>query len=244
MARHLETLVELQEVLVQLADARSRHSQVPEAVAVLQAQDEDLAQRIAALEETAEEADREKRAAEGSSQEAKEKAEHYEAQIPRVTTQKEYGALLSEIDAAKQAREAAEESALASIELADTSRKEVETLASERQELSEQLSGGVKEWEAARPELEQQIDQLEARSAALKEQLPPQIANLFERLLERHQGEPLARIVEIERPKGKMWRCEACNYSVRPQVVMQVRSGNDVVLCDTCQRVFFFDEPA
>ncbi|REJ81485.1 MAG: hypothetical protein DWQ36_24835 [Acidobacteria bacterium] len=242
MARHLDTLVELQDVLVRLADARERHASVPEPVAELQRESAELEAGIARLQEAIETADQDKRSAEGSAADARDKAQKYEAQIPRVTTQKEYGALLSEIDAAKRSQEAADDAALAAIELADTSRGELDALAERHGEVATALAEGLAEWELQRPEIEQTVAQLEQRAEELRQQLTPQVASLFERLVERHGGDPLARIVEIERPGANMWRCAACNYSVRPQVVVQVRAGNDVVLCDTCQRVFYFDE--
>jgi predicted nucleic acid-binding Zn-ribbon protein len=242
MARHLVTLVELQEVLVRLVDARSRHAAVPEPLAALQEENEQLTARIAELQNVISEADSEQRSAEGLATEAQQKAEHFESQTSLVTTQKEYGALLSEIDAAKQARETADESALAAIERADVSRTELETLTAQQAELAEKLAAGLAEWESERPELEAEVQGLEQRAEGLRAELPPQVATLFERLLTRHTGSPLARIIEIERPGATMWRCEACNYSVRPQVVVQVRTGNEVVLCDTCQRVFYFDD--
>ena len=52
----------------------------------------------------------------------------------------------------------------------------------------------------------------------------------------------MSHVIKVERPKGAIWRCASCNYSVRPQVAMQVRTGAEIVQCDTCLRILFFEE--
>ena len=242
MATNLERLVELQGVLTRLEEVRSNYESPPEPVATLRAENERLEQRIAELQGVTEEADSERRNAEGVGTDAQEKVKHYESQISQVTTQKEYGALLSEIDTANQSRADADETALAAIERADTARTEIEELKARQEEVAGDLGQGLEEWEAQRPELKAELEQLDGQADVLREQLTPQIASLFERLLVRIEGNPMSHVIKVERPKGAIWRCASCNYSVRPQVAMQVRTGAEIVQCDTCLRILFFEE--
>lgn len=68
----------------------------------------------------------------------------------------------------------------------------------------------------------------------------------FDRLLERHNGVALASIREMEqRSKGpRMWHCGACNYRIRPQVVVEIRGEDALIECDSCKRILYFDEAA
>src|SRR5205823_12737689 len=36
-------------------------------------------------------------------------------------------------------------------------------------------------------------------------------------------------------------KCMACQVMLRPQTYNEVRSGNQVIICDSCQRILYFD---
>src|SRR5262245_2027037 len=101
MTQHLETIVELEQALGELGDADRRLHGIPDWMRELH--DEHVARRaeIEALEQNTEEAARERRTAEAAVQDAQEKLKKFQQQINRVSTQREYGALLQEIDTAK-----------------------------------------------------------------------------------------------------------------------------------------------
>ncbi len=70
---------------------------------------------------------------------------------------------------------------------------------------------------------------------------------MFDRILDRYPGGALAPVRSIERPgKGQReWHCGACNYRVRPQAVVEIRNGSNLVQCDSCKRILYLEaEPA
>jgi predicted nucleic acid-binding Zn-ribbon protein len=56
----------------------------------------------------------------------------------------------------------------------------------------------------------------------------------------------VAPVRPIDRPgRGQReWHCSACNYRVRPQVVVEVRDGSSLIQCDSCKRILFLEEQA
>ena len=189
--------------------------------------------------------EQERRAAESESAELQTKVDHYQGQIPQVTTQREYGALLSEIDAAKQRKRELEEGALAALEVLEAAKTEREGLEAEFKSVNDQYQEQLAAWEADKPSVAGEIEQLEAQQVVLKEKLPKLALRQFERTFERKGGNPMALIQVIEqvgRNARKIYSCSGCNYEVRPQVVVEIRSTGEVQMCDGCGSIFYLED--
>lgn len=244
MTQHLETIVELQRALLDLKDAEQRLHGIPDWMRELH--DEHVVRRaeIDSLQEAAETASKERRAAEAATADAQEKLKKYQQQINRVSTQREYGALLQEIDTAKGQISGFEEQALSSLERYEQTEKDLGTRRESFRELDERYAAETSRWEAEKPSIAEQIEALRARIAELKQRLPRNVTAQFERILERHPLGALAPVRLIERPgKGpREWHCAVCNYRVRPQSVVEIRNTGNLVQCDSCKRILYLEE--
>src|SRR5687768_12437856 len=109
--QHLRTIVRLQRALDELRRAERQLAGVPDWMEELHGQHSARLAEIAAVQEAAEEAARNRRRAEGAIQEAAEKLKHFQQQVSLVRTQREYSALLTEIDTVKASIKSLEEQA-------------------------------------------------------------------------------------------------------------------------------------
>jgi predicted nucleic acid-binding Zn-ribbon protein len=247
MNQNLETIVELQRSLTYLRDAEQRLHGIPDWMRELH--DEHVARRaeIDILLEVAEEAARERRAAESAVADAQEKLKKYQQQINKVSTQREYGALLQEIDTVKSQIVAFEEQAFSSLERHDQTQRDLAAKREGFRELDERYQAELARWESEKPDVERQVESLRGLVTTLKERLPRPVLAQFERIRERNPGGALAPVRLIERPgRGpREWHCAACNYRVRPQTVVEIRNSNSLVQCDSCKRILYLeDEPS
>jgi predicted nucleic acid-binding Zn-ribbon protein len=244
MNQNLQNILELQAALSRLREAEERLQGIPEWMRELH--DEHAARRgeIQALEETAEEAVRQRRAAEAAVQDAQEKLKRYQQQINRVSTQREYGALLQEIDTVKGQISSQEEQAFSSLEHYEQAQKDLAALRESFREVEERYSAEMGRWEGEKPEIARQAEDLRGRISDLKQRLPRNVVSQFERILERYPAGAVAPVRPIERPgRGQRdWHCAACNYRVRPQAVVEIRNGSALVQCDACKRILFLEE--
>ncbi len=201
---------------------------------------------IQALEETAEEAARQRRAAEAAVQDAQEKLKKYQQQINRVSTQREYGALLQEIDTVKGQISSQEEQAFSSLEHHEQAQKDLTALRESFLEIEARYAAEMARWESEKPEIARQVGDLQARIEDLKRQLPRNVVSQFERILDRYPAGAMAPARPIERPgKGQReWHCAVCNYRVRPQAIVEIRNGTSLVQCDACKRILYLEEQA
>src|SRR5947199_3179866 len=245
MSQNLQTILELQQALSQLRDAEQRLHGIPDWMRELHEEHEIRKAEIESLEAAAAEAARERRTAEAAVQDSQEKLKKYQQQINKVSTQREYGALLQEIDTVKGQISTGEEQALSSLDSAEKAQTELETLRESFREIEERYAAEQTRWEAEKPGIARQVEELRSRLATLRQQLPRNVVAQFERILERYPSGAVAPVRIIERPgqKQREWHCAACNYRVRPQVVVEIRNGGSLIQCESCKRILYL-EPA
>ncbi len=240
----LERVLALQEAKDALTEADQRLNGIPDWMSELHEEHSARKAEITALEETIEAAVMERKAAEGEIAEIQEKMKRYQEQINQVTTQREYGALLHEIDTAKARVEELEEAGIGSMEQRETAQGEVKQLRSDFKDLDERYSTELTKWEAEKPAVEKQVKSLTRKVDKLRGSLKRPYLVLFDRIASRNGGSALAPILLLEtnRKGPRRWHCGGCNFNVRPQVVVQVRTSNSLSQCDSCKRVLYLPE--
>jgi len=240
MAHQLDDIVKLQGALSALTAAEEQISGIPEWMQELHAEYSQHKAEIEALEEQVEQARRERRQAEAEIEDLQERLKRYQQQINQVSTQREYGALLHEIDTVKGQISTAEETGLGAMAVREEAEQK---LAAEREAFTQvdtRYGEELARWEAEKPAIAARIEVLRGEIAVLQDRLPRGLVRQFERIRERYAGQGIAPILEVDRGRGpRFWHCGACNYSVRPQVVLEVRSTGSMHLCDGCKRILY-----
>jgi predicted nucleic acid-binding Zn-ribbon protein len=244
MNQTLQNVLELQAALTSLREAERRLHGIPDWMSELHEEHTARKAEIDRIEETAQEAGRQRRAAEAAVQDAQEKLKKYQQQINKVTTQREYGAILQEIDTVKGQISSPEEAAFAPLDQHEKADKELATLREGFREIEERYAAEMARWEGEKPGVARQVEELQGRIADIKQRLPRGIVAQFERILDRYPNGAVAPVRPLERPgqKQREWHCSACNYRVRPQVVVEIRNGSSLIQCDACKRILFFEE--
>jgi predicted nucleic acid-binding Zn-ribbon protein len=239
---HLRTIVRLQGALDALRRAEKQLSGVPEWMEELHSQHSARLSEIAAVGEAAEAAAHDRRKAEAAIQDATEKLKHYQQQISLVRTQREYSALLQEIDTVKASIKGLEEQALAGMEGYEQAQQRLAQERSAFSELDNRYQEALAKWQSERPAVEQQAETLRAEVGQLRGELPRGVLAQFERVYERRGGDAVAPLKKSSTGAGPIWHCGACNYRVRLQVAGEIRSKGSLVECDGCRRFLYVPE--
>jgi predicted nucleic acid-binding Zn-ribbon protein len=236
-------LVDFHRLARELAVATARLEGVPDEMRSLH--DEYTTAR-AALDELArgaEDAAHDRRLKEGAVSDAQEKLRKFQQQVSRVRKQNEYAALLSEIDQAKTALRNAEEGALEAIERSERLARELEERRSGIGGLEERYQAALADWEAKKPAVAAQARDLGADLAARRAELPKPIAAQYDRISVKYKGDVLTSVRRAERPNGAvLWHCATCNYQLRSQLALEVRTRGAVVQCDGCKRFLLAED--
>jgi len=171
---------------------------------------------------------------------SQEKLRHFQEQVSMVRNQREYGALLQEIDQVKDLIRSSEEEGLAALERQEEAQQPLVEKHEAFSGLDTRYTEALEQWETEKPAVAQRAEQLKRTIEELREQLPPNMLLRFDRIRERYKGRAMAEVKGLERGRmPKIWHCAACNYRVRPHVVMQILNEGSIVLCDSCKRILY-----
>ena len=244
MGSELGTIVDLQHTIDELKAADKLLAGVPDWMQELHDEHSQHKSSIEELEAEVEQAAAERRAAEAAVTDLRDKVKHFQEQIALVRNQREYGALLHEIDTAKQQISDLEEKAIEAMELQEAAAKRLAEHQESFEELDQRYSVELEKWEAQKPEVAKKATDLRDRVAVLKERVPRRRLALFERILTHRGGSALAAVHEVNRggKAQKIWHCAACNYRVRPQTVVAIQTSGSIETCDSCKRILFIAE--
>ena len=147
----LQRLIEFHRTARELAATRALLAGVPEEMRALHDEFTAAKEALGALEATARETRKARVAAEGAISDAQEKLRKFQQQVPRVRNQREYAALLTEIDGAKAEIKRLEEQALGALEAADRSIEELEARKAAFVDLEARYAEELAAWEARKP---------------------------------------------------------------------------------------------
>ena len=122
----ISQLVHLSRSMQSLASASALLAGVPESMRALHEEFTAAKAELALLEANATQAALDRRQAEAAIADAQEKLKHFQQQVSKVRNQREYGALLTEIDTVKQQTKTLEDAALAALTRSEEIGQELE----------------------------------------------------------------------------------------------------------------------
>lgn len=239
MPGYLDSIVALHESLTELNEAEALLAGIPDWMQELHGRHSAQKAEIDQKKAESEAAVLERRSAESAGLEAQEKQKHYQEQISRVSTQREYGALLKEIDTTKEQANSLEQQALEALERHETLQGEIEELTTSFAELDSEYNEQLAKWEKEKPAVGRRVNKLTKRVKELRAEIPKPIQSLFDRLHDRLSGKPLAQVHRVDALRGNnaTWFCSLCSYRVRPQLVVQIINEGSLNQCDSCKRI-------
>ena len=232
MLPEIENLLKLQDTDKEIRRLHDEVAELPKRVAVIE---QKLAGTKAQLEKAqaavkADEASRRKYDA--NITELRGKISKYRDQSLDVKTNDQYKALLHEIQFAEKEISANEDKILELMVNADTRDKEVKAA---QAELKAETAEIEKEKEAARQRTAED-EKLLAEWRGKRDQLRTGVNEDLLRHYERVSKFRGSGISEVRDHK-----CMACQVMLRPQTYNDVRSGKETVVCDSCQRILYFN---
>jgi len=232
MLSDLQNLMELQVADREIRRLKEEVAALPKRVSAIEAK---LAATKAQLEKAkaavkADEAARKKY--ETSIQDLQGKISKYRDQSLDVKTNDQYKALMHEIEFAQQEIRANEDRILDLMVNAETREKEVKAAEAE---LKAEMAEIEKEKAAARErtaEDEKQLAEWNTKRDGWRAGIDPDLLRHYERVF-KFRGSGISEVRDQ--------KCSACQVMVRPQTFNEVRTGDKLIFCESCQRILFYD---
>ncbi|MBN1556437.1 MAG: hypothetical protein JXA11_16980 [Phycisphaerae bacterium] len=156
-------------------------------------------------------------------------------------TNKEYAALLTQINTQKADNAKFEEQALKVLGEVDGLKAQVaETdkhIEQEESRLTEINAGSAEEIE----KLDTMLTKLQTQRDEAAGALPESILALFDRLSGQYDGEALAKVEVSGRRAPYTYTCGGCFMSLNAEHANALRTRDEVRQCDNCQRILYID---
>jgi uncharacterized protein len=231
--QQLQTLISLQAIDTRIAALEADAARLPKEIAAIHAAVEEAQTQVEQAKTRLDGARKDQRAKEKDLEVVQAKRAKNEARLYEVKTNKEYSAVLIEIEEIKQEKARMEEEVLVLMET------------------QERLAGDIRDAEAR---FKQRHGQGRTEEAALREQLrgievdlaaarterkelaatlPANILSDYDRILRARGGLALV-------PVAKPSFCGACRMTITPQRLQELRAQSSLIPCESCGRYLYW----
>lgn len=239
MGTTLEALLRLQNVERDLAQVRRRLKTRKGAVIAQEGRIAALTEDFSVLKEKL--LDRRKTADqyELDLQTKEEHVSHLRGSLNTAKTNKEYAAVLTEINTFKADNAKLEEDGLKVMQEIDQLRAEVETLEAQIAEQQNRLDQIEKESADEVARLTEMLQKLQAKREEAAQAIPREALSIFERIAENFDGEAMA-LIEIEgRKPPHTYVCGGCFMGLNAEHANVLRTRDEVRTCNNCGRILY-----
>jgi predicted nucleic acid-binding Zn-ribbon protein len=233
----LRALIDLQELDSRIARLEAEAARLPRAMETIKQAVADAVKSVEQMRSRFETTRKALRTKEKDLEVASAKRSKAESRLWEVKTNKEYSAVLLEIEEIKQEKSGVEEEILALMETQ-------ERLTADVREAEARLK--VREEQAAQEQavVRKKLDAVESDLAAVRAErqscardLAPSVLSSYERIARARGGVAVAA-VSVQAPV-----CGACRVTIRPQAIQELRSAEgDLKICESCGRFLYWTE--
>jgi uncharacterized protein len=232
MLPDIDKLLELQVADKEIRKLRDEVAVLPKRVAVIE---QKLAGTKAHLEKArtaakGDEANRKK--FEANIKDLQGKISKYRDQSLDVKTNEQYKAILNEIQFAEQEIRLNEDRILEVMVNVDAREKDVKAAEAELKAETAEIEKEKEEAKKVTAEDQKKLSEWNAKRDALRHGISEDILRQYERVA-KFRGTGLAEVRDQ--------KCMGCQVMLRPQTYNEVRNGEKVMVCESCQRIYYFN---
>lgn len=232
MKEELEKLVELQLTDSNIRRLKKAIETAEERRAVIEQEFELHASSIREIQAQHEKAKSERAEIEKQIADSKTYLERAERNLKHSQNQKEYETAMRETDALTKQIAAFETEVVDKMAAIEAIEKELEERAEEINSLESKREAALAAFDAEVDKDRSELGEVEKGRGGVFGTLPKNLATVYDRLAQRSRdGIAVAAVVNGS--------CSACYMSLRPQVQMEVRRGDQIIECESCTRILY-----
>ena len=231
----LRTLLRIQDQALEIRRSREVVESAPSRLEGIEAAFRERNAEYVTVRERFEELEHEQRSRTQELSVLEESRRKFQDALMQVKNQREYAAVLKEIDVVKAQAADHEDRILKAMDEVETLRTDLEARSAHISEEREKVASEMAQVEREVAEARVRIGKLEADRAACEAQLPRELVDGVRRIEDARQGVFLARAEDQI--------CQLCFVRVRPQVYQEIKLAAKIHSCGNCKRILYY-EPA
>jgi predicted nucleic acid-binding Zn-ribbon protein len=234
MQSDIELLLKLQVIDYDLGELERSKEYLPDMMANLNREIDEAQVKLDATEKDLEETKIAQKNLEVDIKTKESELAKYQQQMMTIKTNKEYDALVAEIDAVKTEISEKEKLLLAAME-------KIESLEQALPEIQEQLgkikTNNTKQLEVLQDKIDAIGDTVSGKQAereGILSDIPRRTMSVYERV---RKGKGGSAVVPVKKRS-----CSACHKALTPKLVQEIRRGDRIYTCENCGRLLYWDD--
>lgn len=232
--QEIAKLVKLQEIDTELYQLNKEKNEKPKILESLQKDFEQKKQILKEFEEKSKQLLLKRKDKEGELATKEENIKQLQTKLYALKTNKEYSAMLTEINGVKMDESLLEEEILKIFEEQDNLNKELENQKKVIKEEEVKFESEKQKILNRIKEIEAQIKDLETKRGVCEKEINEKILSQYNRIL---KGKESLALVKVENDA-----CQGCFMNTPPQVINEIRMNNKLVFCEMCARILYIPD--
>jgi|SRR5450755_223332 predicted nucleic acid-binding Zn-ribbon protein len=235
MLSDLQWAVRLQELDHRVTELTREVSALPKHIAEIEKKLEGHTRKLEADRAALLANQKDRKTTEGETQTHEQKISKLRGQMLDAKTNEQYRAFQNEIEFCEKEIRRAEDHILDLMGESEPLDKNVKAAELALKAEKAQLETEKQQAMARTAEDKQVLDQLHQERAQIVAHMQPNIHRQYERIRKGRGGVAIAEAIE--------GRCSACQMSVRPQFFQDLKKGDQVMYCESCARIIYYNPP-
>ena len=230
----LRNLIALQDLELKITSLQKQVTEIPSVTQSLEDELRRIREEHDSRAARAKELANRRRTLEGDVDLSRSKLSRLKDQLMTVKTNKEYTAMLHEIQMAEDLIRGEEDKILEIMEEIEVKEKE---LKSEEQEMFKkvaELQENIRRTNDSAPSLQAELERLRQERANMESKIGRDLLSRYRRIADARKGVALA--------EAKDELCSACHVRIRPQMYAELLRTDNIHACDSCSRILFLRE--
>lgn len=228
----LQGLIQLQQIDLRIMELKEKAARIPDEIQELDQRLEEIRQNSQQARQQIEDEGKALRQFEGNVETLKERLSKFKTQLMDVKTNKEYQAMLHEIQETESRISEFEDLILEKLLLMD----DLDERAGQTQEALEKREAEIlkerREMEEFGHRFEAEIEELSGSRQQLAATLRPDLVELYTRISTARNGVALAEV--------KNQSCQSCHVRLRPQLFAELKTNHQILTCESCNRILYY----
>ena len=232
MNKQLECLINLQRVDSILFAMKHAIEEFPERIAEAELPLKELQKTLDAAKQRAEALEKKKREKESALADTDEKIKKLKVRTSEIKTNKEYQALLKEIEAIEKERSSVEDEILLVMEEMEAALKMIKSEEARFRVDSEEIETLKKKIGAEKSEAEKELAVAGEERAKIAGTVDKDAYGEYLVLIEACAG------LAIVEAKDEI--CQGCNMNIPPQLFVEIKKNEELLHCPQCRRILYY----
>jgi predicted nucleic acid-binding Zn-ribbon protein len=232
----LEHLIKLQQIDLKLRAVNHIIEEFPSKMAAAELPLRESQVLLSNSKQKLESFEKKKRDKERELEDIDDKISKLKARTVEIKTNKEYQALLKEIESFEKQRSDREDEILLAMEESDTASKQIKAEEAKFRTARDKVEAFKKKLGDEKSEVEKELLTIKEERAQIAQTVDKEIYELYMSLMEACNG------IAVTEAREEI--CQGCNMNIPPQLFVEIKKNEEIISCPQCRRLLYFKNSA